>query len=137
MADITRTKERVSIIFPLLAEVYQAKTAVAVEAGQWGFFDATDGTIKLADASGAGTALPHVLILETKGAGEAVSVLKRGHVAGFDLDALNYWVQPKLSDTAGEMADAAGTVDTNIPARVVPMTDGAMTKVLYVDSVWA
>ncbi len=50
---------------------------------------------------------------------------------GFTLTPHAYWLPCSLSNTAGALLDTGAT--TNIVARIVPLTDADLTKVLMVD----
>lgn len=130
MADIVSTEAAVAVVFPLKAEIHTCLAGAAITAGELVYLD-SNGVAQLADGSAAGTAYPYGLALQSAGIGQAFNVLKRGHVAGFTITQA-YWAQVFVSDTAGAIADAAGTVDVSI-GRVVPMTDKALTKVLFID----
>ncbi len=133
MADLVSTEAAVAVIFPLKAEIHTAIAAVAITAGQVVYFD-SGGDADLADGSAAGTATLKGIALNSAGAGQAFNILKRGHVAGYTLTQA-FEAQIWLSDTAGALADATGTV--GVPCgRVVPMTDKARTKVLFFDIAW-
>ena len=75
--------------------------------------------------------LPSGIALESAGAGQAVDFCEKGWLFGFTLSQA-YSAAIYLSDTAGDLADAVGTV-TVLCGRVVAMTDKARTKVLAVD----
>lgn len=133
MADLAYTEANVAVVFPLKAEIHTVILGAAVEAGQAVYLDSS-GDGDLADASAAGTATLKGLALNSGGAGQAINILKRGHVFGFTLTQA-YEAQIFLSDTAGDLADAAGTV--SVPCgRVVSMTDKDRTKVLFFDIAW-
>ena len=70
--------------------------------------------------------------ITTAAAGEPVTIMVHGSLAGFTLTQA-YDAPIYLSNDVGELADAAG--DTSIVVgRVKPMHDGATpTKVLYVN----
>ena len=74
------------------------------------------------------------ICLTTKGAGETTSVLVRGEVYGFTLTGA-YFSAVFVSDTAGSLADAAGTMTVNV-GKIVPINDPDMTKVLYIEADW-
>lgn len=131
MADITRTKAKVAVLFPDEAEIYSFIAAAAIEAGQ-PLYLTTAGKVNLADANGSGTDTFFGLALESVGANAAVSVLKRGHVAGFTLSGA-YGSAVYVSNTAGELADAAGGTSLLV-GHVVPMSDPSLTKVLYINA---
>ena len=133
MADIVVTDAQIAPVYVGEAEIYTMIAGVAVTAGQAVYQVTTTGLLALSDGSGAGTALCHGIALETKGIGQAVSVLKRGHVAGYTL-AGNYGSSAFLSDTnSGILADAAGTVSV-VVGKVIALPDSAATKVLYVNA---
>jgi hypothetical protein len=131
MADITVTAAQVAPVFPDEARIRSYIAAVAITAGQ-AVYRTSAGKADLADANGSGTLQFRGIALETVGAGQSVSVLEEGEIYGFTLagayDSLAY-----VSNTAGALADAAG--GTSIGAgRVVNLTDGSLTKVLYIQS---
>lgn len=133
MADITVTAAKVGVLFPDKAEIFDMIAAEAITAGQ-PVYQTSAGKAGVADANASGKEQVRGIALNAAGAGQAVSVLKRGHVGGFTLagayDSIAY-----LSDTVGRLADAAGTM--NVPVgRVVGLTDAAITKALYVDARW-
>lgn len=129
MADLTVTKEKVAQVFPMEGLIRTYKAAVALDAGTPVYVDA-NGKANKADANGASPINRfRGITLETVGAGQDVDVISQGEIAGFDLSGLAYDAQVFVSDTAGALADAAGT--TSLPVgRVHPMNDGAKTKVL-------
>lgn len=133
MAAITVTAAQVALIFPEAAEVFDFVAAEAIVAGQ-PVYVTSAGLAGVADANAAGRQQVRGIALKSVGAGQAVSVLKRGHMAGATLagayDSLVY-----LSDTAGGLDTAAGTMTVRI-GRVVPLSDSALTKVIYVDANW-
>ena len=106
MADITVTAANVGISDPIKANTVTGIAAVAITAGQAGYMNSS-GKIALSDASAAGTAKFDGIAVEGVGAGQAVT-LAEGEMTGFTL-AGNYGSLLYLSDTAGALADAAGT----------------------------
>ncbi len=135
MADLTRTADSVALIYPDRAVTFPVKLTETVTRGQAGYIVATTGKVGIADANGSGKQQFRGLFLEPGASGQGVSLLKEGHVSGFDLSDLNYDALVYLSDTAGELADAAGTLPV-IVGRVVAMTDDARTKALYICADW-
>ncbi len=133
MADLVFVAGQVAVVFPLKAEIHTGIAGAAITAGQAVTIDA-NGDVILADASVAGTTVNPAIALETVGAAQAINILKRGQVAGFTLSQA-YGAELFLSDTAGDLADAAGTVSIHA-GRVAAMTDKDRTKVLYVDFTW-
>lgn len=128
MADLTVTAAQVGVVNPDLAVTKEAILAEAATAGQPLYLTAS-GTYGLADANAAGKQQVRGLALEAGGAGQAVTMLEVGEVYGFTLSGLAYDDLVYLSDTAGKLADAAGTMTVQC-GRVVPMTDSDKTKVL-------
>lgn len=133
MADLVVTEAAVAAIFPLKAEIHTMIAAEAITAGQVVFQD-TAGKAQLADANAAGEQQARGIALTSGGAGQAINILKKGHVAGYTLSQA-YDAQIFLSDTVGALADAAGTLSVPV-GRVVAMTDKALTKVLFVEFEW-
>lgn len=131
MADLTRSATQFGAAndTEFVKRTYIA--AAAVEALQPVYLDA-NGRAALADGSAAGTAGVRGITLRKAGALQPVSCIKEGALAGYDLSGLAYDAQVFLSDTAGELADAAGTVSL-VVGRVEPISDSDRTKVLYVN----
>lgn len=134
MADITVTAAQVAAIFPDKAEIIDMIAAETITAGQAVFLD-SNGKAQLADANAAGEQQFRGIALTGGGAGQGISVLKRGHVYGFTVSGMAYDAIAYLSDTVGALADAHGTMTVNA-GRVVPLTDASLTKVLYIDADW-
>ena len=59
-----------------------------------------------------------------------MNVLRHGHIAGFTLGTYDSLVY--LSDTAGVLGDAAGTMSVRV-GRVDSISDTSLTKVLFVE----
>lgn len=134
MADITCTAAQVAVVYPDNAEIYDFVAAETITAGAPVYITSA-GKVANADANGSGTDTFRGIALRTVGAGQGVSVLKRGHIYGYTLagayDSLAY-----VSNTVGVLADAAG--GTSLPVgRVVPLPDANYTKVLYIQASWA
>lgn len=130
MADIVVTPARVARVFPRNDQAYSAVAGVAMTAGALVFFNTTTGKLALSDASGAGTAIVHGMVMEDAAAGQAVTLVVRGLVAGFTLTQ-NYGAALYLSDTnTGIMADATGTVSV-VVGKVWSMSDPSYGKVVY------
>ena len=132
MADIAVTAAQVAAVFPHSAEIYSFIATEAITAGQPVYFLST-GKAGVADANASGKQQVRGIALNGAAAGQAVDVLKRGHVAGFTLGTYNTLAY--LSDTAGSLADAAGTVSAPV-GRIVALSDSNLTKALYVDLSW-
>lgn len=131
MADITRTRTQVAPVFPEKAEIFSFIAAATIEEGQPVYFTSA-GKVDLADANGSGTDTFAGIALERGGAGQVISVLKRGHVYGFTLSGA-YGSLAYVSNTVGELADAAGSTSL-VAGHVVALTDKALTKVLYINA---
>lgn len=134
MADITVTAALVGRVDPETDEVYDFIAGVTITAGQAVYLDATTGRLGLADANDAGKEQFRGIALNGGGAGQAITVLKRGRVYGFTL-AGAYDSRAYLSNTAGALADAVGVM-TVACGRVVPLSDSTPTKVLYIEADW-
>jgi len=79
----------------------------------------SNGKFAEADASAAGTADVYGITVRKVKAGQAVTAVARGVLSGFDFSAQSFGAQIFLSDTAGKVADAAGTVSKRV-GRVIP-----------------
>lgn len=101
---------------------------------------ATGGYITKAKATNNTEASVFGICRKTVSIGQAPTVILRGLLDGYNLDALDYWAPVYLSDTDGLLADAPGTVRRMI-GRVVPRITGkigvAPDKLLYVNCFWA
>lgn len=128
MADLALTAAQIGVVHPGQAEVYDYIAAVAITKGQAVYIN-SDGKAALVDGSAAGTAGYRGVALEAAAAEVAVSVILKGAVYGFTLSQA-YDADIYVSDTAGALADAAGTVSVLV-GRVMPLTDSTITKVLY------
>jgi len=134
MADIVVTAARVAPVFPNSPStiIRDFTTLAAVTAGQAAYGDPTTGKAGVADANDSGKEQCIGIFLHDKGAGETCKVLMRGEVYGYTL-AGNYFTQVFLSNTAGALADAAGTMSVGV-GKVFPLNDPDKTKVLFVDT---
>lgn len=136
MADLTLTAAQVGPVFPSEAEIFDMIAAVAITQGQ-AVYQNSAGKAALADAdAGSGAEQFRGIALNGAGVGQAVSVLKRGHLYGFTLTALAYDGPAYLSNTAGALADTPSTTNAVRAGRVTAMSDANLTKVLYVDAQW-
>lgn len=134
MTDIAVTAAKVAAVFPEKAEIFTFVAGETITAGQAVYVVAASGKVGLADANAAGKQQLRGIALNGGAAGQAINVLKRGHVYGFTL-AGDYDSAAYLSDTAGALADAAGTMSV-LAGRVVGLSDNDVTKVLHVDVDW-
>jgi hypothetical protein len=134
MADIILdTTRELNVVFPEVAEIRDFKEAETLAVGDVVYLVSTTGKVGKADANGAGKQQARGIVVKRQGS--TVSVLKRGYLAGFDISGLAYDAQVFLSDTAGSMADAAGTMTVEC-GRVSCFTNDSITKILYVDFDW-
>lgn len=132
MGDIAVTAAQVAVCFPEKAEIFPAIAAETVTAGQALYLAASTGKVGLADEdASAEKSYVFGVALNGGGAGQAIDVLRRGHVYGFTVSGLNYALPVSLSNTAGALLDTGAT--TNIVGRVVPLSNSDLTKVLFVD----
>lgn len=134
MADIVVTAANVGRSDPFTDTTVQGLAAVAITAGQVVYMNATGG-LAIADGSAAGTAEALGVAMNGAGIGGAVTVLKEGECTGFTL-AGNYGTFLYLSDTAGALADAAGTV-SKVLGKVFTKTDHSLTKVAFIEANWS
>lgn len=135
MADIALVAASIARIYPQSDEVYDFVAGATITAGQAVYVNSA-GKLDLYDSNGSGTLQFAGIALNGGGAGQAISVLKRGWVAGFTVSAAAYWAPLYGSNTAGAIADAAGS-SSIVVGRVVPMSDaGNFTKVTYIQASW-
>lgn len=134
MSAITVTAAQVVELYPF-KEIYSLEAAEAITKGQAVYVN-SNGKAALADASAAGTLNLVAIALNSVGAGQPVSVLKAGFVAGATLTGLAYGDPVYVSDTAGGLDTAAGTV-SKVIGRVAPVNQaGSIQKALYIQSDW-
>lgn len=135
MSAITVTAAQVAVLYPSKSEIYSLEAAEAITKGQAVYVN-SNGKAALADASAAGTLITVGIALDSVGAGQALSVLKAGFVAGATLTGLAYGDAVYISDTAGGLDTAAGTV-SKVIGRVAPVNQaGNIQKALYIQSDW-
>lgn len=135
MAAVALTAAQIAMVFPQRAEVYDFVAAATITKGQ-ALYMTSAGKVDLADANGSGTLQFCGIALNGGGAGQAITVLKQGHVFGYTVSALAYEAPIYLSNTAGGLDTAAGGTSVLV-ARVVPLSDaGTLTKVLYITADW-
>lgn len=132
MAVITSTPALVRPVLPDTSEFIDSIMGVASAIGQAGYWN-TSGNLVLSNAAAAGTAKFGGIILNAVGANQAVSLMKKGYLFGYNVSALAYGAKVFLSDTPGALDTAAGTVSVAVGA-VVPLPDAARTKVIYIDA---
>ena len=133
MTAITLTAAQISVVDPIKAVIRNYVTGVAVTRGVPVYVVGSTGKLAIADGNGSGTKQVRGVTLDAGGIGAGIRVLEYGDVFGYDLSGLDYDAVVYLSDTAGSLDTATGTV-TVIIGRVAPMTDAALTKVLRVQT---
>lgn len=132
MADITVTAAKVACANEDISEIVDVTLAETVTAGQALYLVAATGKYGIADANDSGKQQARGIALKGGAAGQTVPMLKKGPVYGFTLSG-NYDSVAYLSDTAGALADSAGTM-TVVVGRVVPANDiPTFTKLLWVE----
>lgn len=134
MTDIALVAAQIAPVYPEKAEIFDAIAAATITAGQALYFDSA-GKVNLADANGSGTLQFRGIALNGGGAGQAISVLKKGHCYGFTVSGVAYDAALFLSNTAGAFGDSAGATSINC-ARVVALPDSSLTKVTYIEADW-
>lgn len=135
MTDIVVTAARVAAIHPQRAVIYDFEAAEAITAGQ-AVYQLTTGKVGVADANAAGKQQFRGIALNAAAAGGGVSVLKSGYIWGFAVSAMNGDALVYLSDTAGALGDAAGTMSVAV-GRVVGIPEvGGPAKALHIDADW-
>lgn len=134
MSDITVTAAQVGVVYPEKADIFDMIAGATITAGQ-AVYQNSSGKADLADANGSGTLQFRGIALNGGGAGQAISVLKRGHVYGFTVTSQSYDAALYVSNTAGALADSAGGTSINA-GRVVALPDASATKVVYIEADW-
>ena len=133
-ADISVTAAQVAAVYPDRAEIIDMLAAETITAGK-ALYQTSTGTAGVADANDSGKEQFRGIALTGGAAGQAISVLKQGHVYGFTLTALDHDSIVYLSDTAGALYDTNATMTVNC-GRVVALPNAAKTKVLYITADW-
>lgn len=133
MADIVVTAARVGLIDPIKATVRSYIATETITKGQ-AVYILTTGKVGVADANASGKQQFRGIALNGGGAGQAIDVLHDGEVYGFTLPG-NAEAKIYLSNTAGALADAAGSMAV-VCGRIVCLTDASLTKVLRVFTQW-
>lgn len=133
MADISLDSTRsLNVVFPEVAEVRDFREAETLAVGDVVYITSA-GKAGKADANASGKEQARGIVVKRQGT--TVSVMKRGYLAGFDLSGLAYDAQVFLSDSAGKLADAAGTLEVEC-GRVSALANDSLTKILYVEFDW-
>ena len=130
MADIALTAAKIAVVDPDKAIIDTYIAGVTITAGQFLYGIIASGKVGLAkEDTSATTSWVLGMALEAAGAGQPVQVLRQGKAYGFTLSGA-YWLPLSLSDTAGALRD---DYTTNVVARIAPVSDSDLTKVLMVD----
>ena len=133
MTAIAVTAAQVGLVDPMKADVRSYIATETITKGQ-AVYILTTGKVGIADANASGKQQFRGIALNGGGAGQAIDVCHAGEVYGFTLSG-NADTRAYLSDTAGELADAAGTMTVRV-GRVVCLTDKSLTKVLRIFTQW-
>jgi hypothetical protein len=134
MADLTIGANGISLVHGTEADIKDLIAVEAITAGQ-PVYQTSAGKVGIADANAGGKQQFRGIALKTTAVGKACPVLRKGFLSGFVLSGVAYDGPVFLSDTAGSLADAAGTMTVNV-GRVCGMTDPDITKILSVQADW-
>ncbi len=132
MTAITIASTGITEVFADKNDVFQLIAVEAITAGQ-PVYQTTAGKAGIADANAAGKQQVRGIALYDCAAGKPCAILRRGYISGYALSGVAYDGPVFLSDTAGSLDDAAGTLSVNV-GRVEALTDPDLTKVLFVDA---
>jgi hypothetical protein len=136
MADLTATSAQVGDASPDFSVRLSYIAAEAISKSE-GVYINSSGKAALADASAAGTAVCRGIAISDAGAGQVVEVLAFGYLTGYDLSSVAYDTILSVSDTAGAIDNGAGSPTVAAPiGRVTPLSDGALTKVVFVNCLY-
>jgi hypothetical protein len=106
-----------------------------ITAGEAVRIDTTTGRFTGSNGTSAGEARIYGIAAKSVKSGMAVTAIRHGVMAGFDLTAQAYDKAIFLSDTDGKLADAAGTTSV-VVGRVLPVNTQLLgsnpDKLLYV-----
>ena len=126
------TTRELNPVFPEVAEIRDFREAETLAVGDVVYLNSA-GKVGKADANASGKQQARGIVVKRQGT--TVSVMKKGYLAGYAISDLAYDAQVFLSDTAGSLDDAAGTLE--VPCgRVSCYTNDSLTKILYVDFNW-
>ena len=128
MGDITVTAAQIGLVDPLKSTVKSYLAYETITKGAAVYIDTTTGKVGLADENAGGMLQFRGIALNGGGANQAIDVCEDGELYGFTLAALAYDAIVYLSANPGLLA----TTGSVICARVAPLTDAAITKVLRV-----
>lgn len=137
MTAVALTAAQIAVNQAFNHETYTFIAGETITAGQAVSITIATGKLAVADANGAGNLTQlRGIALNGGGAGAGIAVLKRGFVEGFTVSGLAYDSLVYLSDTAGALDTAAGTMTVQA-GRVMPLPDApTLTKSLYIDVLW-
>ena len=137
MADIAiTTATEVRLVYDQGAELFNYVCGVTITRGQVVYVTSA-GTIALADADDAGKLQAIGIAMKGGVVGDAISVLKKGHVYGFTTNLPAIGAHVWLSNTPGALSDAAAGVAQPV-GQVMCLTDKPnYTEILYVDFGWS
>lgn len=131
MGDIAVTAAKVAPVYPDKAEIWPAIAGETITAGQVVHIDSSGNAMLADEDQDAAHSFVWGVALQGGAAGQAIDILRRGHVYGFTVSSLAHALPVSLSNTHGALLDTGAT--TNIVARVVPLPDNDRTKVLFFD----
>jgi len=134
MANIALTTAKIGAVYES-AEIIDMIAVEAITKGQ-AVYQTTAGKAGVAGANASGKQQFRGIALEAASIGRVVPVLKRGHCYGFTLTSQAWEDRVFLSDTAGALADAHGTLTVGA-GRVVALPDSDLTKVIYIEALWS
>ena len=135
MSVITLTAAQIAVCYPDNCEIYQHDVAEAITRGL-ALYKTSTGYVGIADANAAGKQQFRGIALTKGGVGSAVDLLKRGHVEGFDVSGLSVDAPIYLSDTAGALDTAAGTMNVQVGRVDAINVVGTKKKVVYIEADW-
>lgn len=126
MADISLVTAGKLNVGTLTTQQHSFIASEAITAGAPVYIVAATGKAANSDGNGAGViATCFGVATRSAAAGEAVTVLRRGLVDGYDVSALNFGAPVYVSDTVGRIADTAGTTSIKV-GIVVPANGNAI-----------
>jgi hypothetical protein len=115
---------------------HTAVAGEAITAGAPCHFDGTTGKVYNSDANDASHDTCWGVSLRTVGAGEGVTLLRKGWLFGVDVSGLDFGAGVYVSNTKGRLADAAGSASILV-GMVLPVfgeqTGTTAAKGIYVD----
>lgn len=132
---LTVNVAQIAPVYPEEAEIYDFVAGSAVAPGKASRWDTSTGKVILADGTGTANSKFRGVALGSAGAGQGVSLLKRGHVYGYDVSAASVGDLIYVDNTAGDLGTAAGTV-SRVAGVVVALPNNSATKVIYIDADW-